>query len=208
MCCGRWPIKSFASLQDRQEKFCRRAIYDMIDGSRNTIFLLMKNPQWSLKIENGGKLANPKLELLCADIQFNPPAISTIPLWQMAIKMTWPFSCNNSFAIFWRVCCFQITLALLLDHWHLMQTNSVCQCHWNLFLGSFIISKYCLFLGGGHTFKTVHPRHHFCARSLPRMWTSTTNRDNDFGIVCRSSKQNSKCLVWFLGHYSYFQMVR
>ena len=25
-------------LQDRQEKFCRRAIYGMIDGSRNTIF--------------------------------------------------------------------------------------------------------------------------------------------------------------------------
>ena len=40
---------------DRQEKFCRRAIYGMIDGSRNTSFLLMKNRQWSRKIENVGK---------------------------------------------------------------------------------------------------------------------------------------------------------
>ena len=31
-------IKSSASLQDRQEKFGRRAIYGMIDGSRNTLF--------------------------------------------------------------------------------------------------------------------------------------------------------------------------
>ena len=44
ICCGpdddRYfkNTKSFASLQDRQEKFCRRAIYGMIDCSRNTIF--------------------------------------------------------------------------------------------------------------------------------------------------------------------------
>ena len=43
---------------DRQEKFCRRAIYSMIDGSRNTSFLLMKNFQWSRKIENGGNSGN------------------------------------------------------------------------------------------------------------------------------------------------------
>ena len=62
ICCGpdddRYfkNTKSFASLQDRQEKFCRRAIYGMIDGSRKHNFRLMKNPQWSRKIENGGKL--------------------------------------------------------------------------------------------------------------------------------------------------------
>ena len=39
--CCQWTmtdIFDFASLQDRQEKFCQRAIYGMIDGSQNTIF--------------------------------------------------------------------------------------------------------------------------------------------------------------------------
>ena len=43
-----------ASLRDRQEKFCRHAIYGMIDGSRNTIFSWWKTPNGRVKLENGG----------------------------------------------------------------------------------------------------------------------------------------------------------
>ena len=37
--------------QDRQEKFCRRAIYGMIDGSRNTIFSWWKTPNGRVKLK-------------------------------------------------------------------------------------------------------------------------------------------------------------
>ena len=43
--------KSFASLQDRQEKSCRHAIYGMIDGSRNTIFSWWKIPNGRVKLK-------------------------------------------------------------------------------------------------------------------------------------------------------------
>ena len=43
--------KSFANLQDRQEKFCQRAIYGMIDGSRNTIFSWWKTPNGGVKLK-------------------------------------------------------------------------------------------------------------------------------------------------------------
>ena len=45
--CCKWTmtdIFDFASFQDRQEKFCRLAIYGMIDSSRNTIFSWLKTP--------------------------------------------------------------------------------------------------------------------------------------------------------------------
>ena len=48
--------KSFASLQNRQEKFRRRATYGMINGSRKKNFRQMKKPQRSRKIENGGNV--------------------------------------------------------------------------------------------------------------------------------------------------------
>ena len=40
-----------ASLQDRQEKFCRRAIYGTIDGSRNTIFSWWKTPSGHVELK-------------------------------------------------------------------------------------------------------------------------------------------------------------
>ena len=52
--CCQWTmtdIFDFASLQDRQEKFCRRAIYGMIDGSRNTIFSWWKTPNGRVKLK-------------------------------------------------------------------------------------------------------------------------------------------------------------
>ena len=57
ICCGpdddRYfkNTKSFASLQERQEEFCRRAIYGMIDGSRNTIFAWWKTPNGCVKLK-------------------------------------------------------------------------------------------------------------------------------------------------------------
>ena len=57
ICCGpdddRYfkNTKSFASLQERQEEFCRCAIYGMIDGSRNTIFAWWKTPNGRVKLK-------------------------------------------------------------------------------------------------------------------------------------------------------------
>ena len=53
--CCLWTmtdIFDFASLQDRQEKFCRRAIYGMIDGSRNTIFSWWKTHNGRVKLKS------------------------------------------------------------------------------------------------------------------------------------------------------------
>ena len=36
---------------DRQEKFCRRTIYGMIDGSRNTVFSWWKIPNGRVKLK-------------------------------------------------------------------------------------------------------------------------------------------------------------
>ena len=42
---------SFASLQDQQEKFYRRAIYGMIDGSRNNFLLIKKTHNGCVKLK-------------------------------------------------------------------------------------------------------------------------------------------------------------
>ena len=50
------PAKSFASLQDRQEKFVDLPYMVWLTAAEAQ-FLLMKNSQWSRKIENGGNYA-------------------------------------------------------------------------------------------------------------------------------------------------------
>ena len=71
-CCGRWPTQNPLRLKDRQEKFCRRAIYGMIDGSQNTIFSWWKVPNGRVKLKTVVRTFEAEILKIFKNIQSQP----------------------------------------------------------------------------------------------------------------------------------------